>query len=212
MRTPALLFLALTLAGCAGRMESAVRRQAAADFACQESQIGLKQQATGGYIATYDAEGCGRQASYQGTCNLFMCRAYPQQVADANAPAPMPAGGDAYAAPSEPSEPSGASPAPSFDAPASSKPAPAPAGPKIVSVSIRSACSKTVKVFYGDKPKYGSGTTSSVSSNSVSSKQMQAGDMIWVVDDRDNGLGSVTIGETTRGVEIGSDCTSIRAN
>ena len=39
-----------------------------------------------------------------------------------------------------------------------------PAGP--VSVTIRSACSKTVKVFYGDKPKFGSGTYSSISSNS----------------------------------------------
>lgn len=207
MRSPALLFLALSLAGCAGRMETAVRRQAAADFSCAENQINLKQQVSAGYLANYDAQGCGRQATYQSACNLFACRAAQPQLADAGAPTPAPAD-DAYAAPSE--QGSGASPSPSFDAPANtSKPA-APSGPKIVSVTIRSSCSKTVKVFYGQKPKFGSGTTSSVSANSVSSKQMKAGDMIWVVDDGDNGLGSVTIGDSTRNVEIGGDCTSIR--
>ena len=83
----------------------------------------------------------------------------------------------------------------------------APAGP--VSVTIRSACSQTVKVFYGDKPKFGSGTYSSISSNSVQSHSFQPGDQLWIVDDSENGLSNATIGGSTRELEIGSSCTSI---
>jgi len=86
-----------------------------------------------------------------------------------------------------------------------------PAGPKTVSVTIRSSCSKTVPVFYGDKPKYGSGTTSSVSSNSVSSKTFTVGDQMWVLDDSGDGAGSVTISESTRNVEINSSCSGLSA-
>ena len=82
-----------------------------------------------------------------------------------------------------------------------------PSGP--VSVTIRSSCSKTVAVFYGKTPKFGSGTTSSVSSNSVSSKSFREGDMMWVVDQSGNGLDSVTISQSTRTLEITSGCTSI---
>lgn len=94
-------------------------------------------------------------------------------------------------------------------APASAAQSPAPAGP--VSVTIRSACSKTVKVFYGDKPKFGSGTYSDISSNSVQSHSFRPGDMFWIVDDSQNGLGSTSIGPNTRELEISSGCTSINA-
>lgn len=85
--------------------------------------------------------------------------------------------------------------------------APAPAGP--VSVTIRSACRETVKVFYGDKPKFGSGTTSSISSNSVNSHTFQPGDMFWIVDGSDNGVDSITVDDRVRTIEINSDCTSM---
>jgi hypothetical protein len=78
-----------------------------------------------------------------------------------------------------------------------------------VSVTIRSSCGSTVKVFYGDKPKFGSGTTSSISSNSVQSHSFRVGDMMWVVDDHDNGLGSVTISSGTRELEV--NCGGISA-
>lgn len=78
-----------------------------------------------------------------------------------------------------------------------------------VSVTIRSRCGSTVRVFYGDKPKFGSGTTSSISSNSVQSHSFRAGDMMWVIDDHDNGLGSVTISSGTRELEV--NCGGISA-
>jgi len=81
-----------------------------------------------------------------------------------------------------------------------------------VSVTIRSSCSSTVRVFYGSKPKYGSGTTSSISSNSVNSHTFQPGDMMWTVDASDNGLGSVTVSGSIHEIQIGSDCRSISAH
>ena len=87
--------------------------------------------------------------------------------------------------------------------------APAPSGP--VSVTIRSSCSKTVKVFYGDKPKFGSGTYSSISSNSVQSHSFQEGDLFWIVDESENGISSASISRGTRELEIGSSCSGISA-
>lgn len=82
-------------------------------------------------------------------------------------------------------------------------------GSSTVSVTIRSSCRRTVPVFYGNQPKYGSGTTSSVSSNSVSSKSFRVGDMMWVLDDSGNGLGSVTISQNTRSLEIDAGCSGV---
>lgn len=81
-----------------------------------------------------------------------------------------------------------------------------------VSVTIRSSCPQTARVFYGSKPKFGSGTTSSISSNSVNSHSFQSGDMMWVVDESDNGLGSVTVSSSTHEIEINSDCRSLRSH
>jgi hypothetical protein len=94
---------------------------------------------------------------------------------------------------------------------ASARPSPSSSSPSSspVSVTIRSSCRRTVPVFYGHKPKYGSGTTSSVSTNSVSSHTFSVGDMMWVLDDGGNGVGSVTISQSTRSLEIDSSCTRI---
>lgn len=78
-----------------------------------------------------------------------------------------------------------------------------------VSVTIRSSCSRTVKVFYGSNPKFGSGTQSSISSNSVQSHSFRVGDMFWVTDESGNGLDSVTVSDRTRGLEIGSSCSDL---
>jgi hypothetical protein len=102
----------------------------------------------------------------------------------------------AFAASASPSSSRGASPSSSSSS-------------STVSVTIRSSCSRTVAVFYGDKPKYGSGTTSSVSSNSVSSHTFRVGDMMWVLDNGGNGAGSVTISPSTRTIEILSSCTGM---
>lgn len=85
-----------------------------------------------------------------------------------------------------------------------------PAGPQTVSVTIRSSCSRTVKVFYGEKPKFGSGTNSTISSNSVQSHTFRVGDSFWIIDDSENGLAQYRIQPSTSTIEIGSSCTSFR--
>jgi len=105
--------------------------------------------------------------------------------------------------------------APSNAAPAAA-PAPAaspaaPAAPSVVSVTLRNSCRQTVKVFYGKKPKFGSGTYSTLSSNSRSSKQFRPGDMVWIVDDSQNGVASATVDARTRTIEVDSSCTGLRA-
>jgi uncharacterized membrane protein YgcG len=81
--------------------------------------------------------------------------------------------------------------------------------PTVVSVTIRNSCSKTVKVFYGDNPKFGSGRQSSLSGNSRQSSQMRPGDMIWLIDDSSNGLASATVSSSTREITVTSSCTGI---
>ncbi len=84
-----------------------------------------------------------------------------------------------------------------------------PKGPQTVSVSIKNECKQTVKLFFGDKPKFGSGTYSSLGSNTLTSRSMREGDMIWLVDDSQNGMGAVTVSSATRKVEILPSCTGI---
>lgn len=87
----------------------------------------------------------------------------------------------------------------------------APEPPKPVSVTLRNTCSETVKIFFGDKPKFGSGRYSSLSSNSSTSHSFMPGDMFWIVDESQNGVSSVTIAESTRTVEVQSGCTGLSA-
>ena len=87
----------------------------------------------------------------------------------------------------------------------------AASGPSVISITIRSRCPKTAKVFYGDKPKYGSGTRSTVSTNSVSSHSFRPGDMFWLTDDSEKGLASVTVSAGMREITINADCAGLSA-
>jgi hypothetical protein len=75
-----------------------------------------------------------------------------------------------------------------------------------VSVTQRSSCKENVRVFIGDKPKFGSGTTSSVAPNSVSSRQMKEGDMVWIVDGSDDPIASTRIQSGTSTIEVDGSC------
>lgn len=81
-----------------------------------------------------------------------------------------------------------------------------PKGPERYSVSLKNECSKTVKLFFGQKPKFGSGTYSSISSNTLTSRSGTVGDMIWIVDDGQNGLSSYSPRSGSQTVVITSGC------
>lgn len=94
------------------------------------------------------------------------------------------------------------------DRSAGSQPAhsgPAHAGP--VSVTLRNGCRETVRIFFGDDPRFGSGTHSTLSSNTVTSRSFQEGDTVWLTDESRNGLSSVTISRGTRQIEVTPSCT-----
>jgi hypothetical protein len=85
----------------------------------------------------------------------------------------------------------------------------APSGP--VSVEIRSRCPQTVHVFYGDKPKFGSGTYSTIESNSVESHSFNPGEQLWIVDESENGIANTSVGPGTREIDVMESCTSLLA-
>lgn len=87
----------------------------------------------------------------------------------------------------------------------------APSGPSVVSVQLKNNCSSTVKLFFGSKPKFGSGRYSSLGSNTRTSESMKPGDMVWIVDDGQNGVASATVSASTREIEITSSCTGLSA-
>ncbi|MCE9576826.1 MAG: hypothetical protein K8W52_27010 [Deltaproteobacteria bacterium] len=100
----------------------------------------------------------------------------------------------------------------SYGDPAGPPGATAPAGPAVVSVTIRSSCGSTVRVFYGEKPPYSSGTSSTISSHSVESHQFRAGDMVWLVDEHDQPVASTGVGPGTREIEVPESCNSLIAH
>ena len=120
-----------------------------------------------------------------------------------------PQGGNGASTGPAPTSSSSSSSEPMASTPTPTPASTAPAAPTTVSVTIRSSCSKTAKVFYGDKPGFSSGTRSSVSSNSVSSQTFRVGDQMWILDDSDKGIGNVTISAGTREIEVSSSCTSL---
>jgi hypothetical protein len=75
------------------------------------------------------------------------------------------------------------------------------------SLSLKNNCSRTVRLFIGDKPKYGSGRYTTVSANSISSYSGFAPQTFWIVDDRDNGLSSWVAGPGSHNMQITSSCT-----
>ena len=80
--------------------------------------------------------------------------------------------------------------------------------PGMVEVRLENECRDKVRLFYGQKPKFAAGTYSSLSSRTHASKHLRRGETIWLVDDKDNGLASVTIGDAAR-ENVTVDCASI---
>jgi hypothetical protein len=142
----------------------------------------------------------------------------PQQqgagLQDPSAPAARaPQTTGAGAAPSS-AGPSGPSSGPfSNAAPQSKTGGGAPSAPIPTTVEFHSDCPKTTPVFYGDKPKFGSGTKSSIGSNTTTSAPRKSDGTltIWIIDEQENGISSVRVEASTRRVEIDRSCRQITA-
>lgn len=79
------------------------------------------------------------------------------------------------------------------------------------SLELKNNCAKTVRLFLGQKPKFGSGTSTTLGSNTISSYSGRDGDMIWIVDEHDNGLSSLSPSGRQR-MQITSSCSGFAPN
>jgi hypothetical protein len=112
----------------------------------------------------YQADGCGKSASYEGDCGILFCSVYTSESRKQERAA---MGQSFGAQPSQPSRSTLAS---------------APAGPEMVSFTLHNNCPHEVLLFYGDHPQRGGGTQSSIGANTSESKFMRAGQSIWIID------------------------------
>ncbi|MBX3192571.1 MAG: hypothetical protein KF819_36640 [Labilithrix sp.] len=108
------------------------------------------------------------------------------------------------------SDPASSTSTTSAPAPKAAEPASAPVP---TTVEIHSDCAKTTPVFYGEKPKFGSGTKSSIGSNTTTTAPRKAdGSLtVWIIDDKENGVASVQVNASTKRVEIDKSCKQITA-
>ncbi len=89
--------------------------------------------------------------------------------------------------------------------------APAPPAMTPTSIEVHSDCPRTLPLFIGDKPKFGSGTKTSIGSNTTTSFPRKADGTasIWIIDDKENGVAQTTAGPGTRRLVIARNCTAI---
>lgn len=80
--------------------------------------------------------------------------------------------------------------------------------PVPTTIEVRNRCPKTVQLFIGDRPKFGSGTKTSISSNTTTSFPRKADGTasIWIIDDQENGITAATPGPDAKYVEIQGSC------
>jgi hypothetical protein len=74
------------------------------------------------------------------------------------------------------------------------------------SMSLKNECSQTVKLFIGDKPRFGSGRSTSVSSNSITSYSGSGSQTYWIVDSSGNGVSSYTASPGRNDIRILPSC------
>lgn len=126
-------------------------------------------------------------------------------------PPPQQGGSPATMGGSEPSTPQATPPMATPEAPAAPTAGPKPMAPS--SIEVRNTCSKTVQLFIGEKPKFGSGTKTSIGSNTTTTfpRKPDGTAVVWIIDDKENGIQSANVGVDTKRVEIGSSCTDLTA-
>ena len=81
-------------------------------------------------------------------------------------------------------------------------------------LDLTSSCPRDVKLYYGDQPGDGKGQSATVATGAT--LQVPRGSdgavVVWVVDDKGAGLGSVHVTRRMKHVTINADCGRIDAN
>lgn len=127
----------------------------------------------------------------------------------------------ALAACASPAPPAPASPSAPSDtatpAPAASSAAPAAEGPTREQqrpLDLASFCPHDLRLYYGDQPGDGKGTNVTITTGAVLPvpRNPDGSVVVWVVDDKGEGLASVHVTRRMKHVRINADCARIDAN
>jgi hypothetical protein len=89
----------------------------------------------------------------------------------------------------------------------------APSGFVPSTITVHSDCPHTLPLFIGERPKWGSGTKTSISSNTTTTfgRHPDGTATVWIIDDSENGIASAHASPSTQRIEIGRNCTAISA-
>ena len=113
-------------------------------------------------------------------------------------------------APSTPGTPStaGTSATPATPTTPSTTKVPESKPPVPSSIQVSNRCPKTVLLFIGDRPKFGSGTKTSIGSNTTTSfpRKPDGTASIWIIDEQENGVTNASVGVDSKLVEIQGNC------
>jgi hypothetical protein len=192
-------FAAFVAVGCKSFPE-AVRVRAANDFHCPVENITLARTPPYQRQEAYRARGCNQSQDYEGGCGLVACTISfipsPAEQLEIQRQAQAVNEERLRSTPhARPSSGSGSN-----------------GGSQIVSLSLHNDCPETVRLFFGNTPKYGSGTESSIFANSTESHSMREGEMVWIVDRSGNGMSSLTVSPGQTLVTITRSCTGFAPN
>ena len=233
--------LALSLAGCASALEETVRRQAAADMSCPEGQVAVRDLRSDNYVRDFSVSACGKQAHYQAACSMVgSCTAYQSrelgehplagsqaltagvedlQAAPVNPPTIVMAG----ASEALPMVPVVATPTVAGENGASEVVAGSSvtvvnsvathgvAAGEGATVTLRSACPRTVTLFVGSQPGAEDGLYMTLGAGSSIAPRLATGTSLWLLDARQAGLASVSIDASTREIAIAENCSGLAA-
>ena len=126
----------------------------------------------------------------------------------------------ALAACASPAPPAPATPAVTSDtapAPAATSAAPATAAPTAEQqrpLDLASFCPHDLRLYYGDNPSDGTGVHATVSQGASLQvpRNPDGSVVVWVVDEKGNGMASVHVTKRMKHVRINTDCARIDAN
>jgi hypothetical protein len=78
--------------------------------------------------------------------------------------------------------------------------------PELDSITLHNDCASTVKLFLGEKPKFGSGTSTSITSNATQAFTLQPGKSLWIVSATDEGVAQYVGQAGTHRMRIPASC------
>jgi hypothetical protein len=115
-------------------------------------------------------------------------------------------------APAAPGAPSVGAPEPAASSAASAAPTPTPEQQR--PLDLASFCPHDLRLYYGDNPSDGTGVHATISQGAALQvpRNPDGSVVVWVVDEKGQGMASVHVTKRMKHVRINTDCARIDAN